>query len=67
MELEPFPQQVIDIPSLKKFYGTRTKGLYHDKSILWVLLMKRNLMWAEAYLVALCCLQFYVKKVPEGL
>ena len=54
--LETFPHKVLYKPSLKKFYGTRTKGLDHDKSILWVLFMERNLMWAEAYLVALCCL-----------
>jgi hypothetical protein len=43
-------------PSLKKFYGTRTKGLDQDKSILRMPFMEANLMWAETYLVCFCSL-----------
>ena len=42
--LETFPHKVLYKPSLKKFYGTRTKGLDQDKSILGMPFMKANLM-----------------------
>ena len=28
-----------------KFHGTRTEGLYHDKTITWMLHMEGNLVW----------------------
>ena len=28
-----------------KFHGALTKGLYHDKCVVWMLYMKANLMW----------------------
>ena len=62
LELETFPHKFVYKPSLKKFYGTRTKGLDQDKSVLRMLVMKGNLMWAEAYLVGFCCFQFQCEK-----
>ena len=44
---------LIPEPGNGKVSRTRTKGLDQDKTILWMLHMEGNLMWAEAYLVTL--------------
>ena len=51
----------------EKFHGTRTKGLYHDKCIVWMFNMKANLVWWESYFIPLTYLQFYSEKVARTI
>jgi len=37
--------KLLDPGPFVKFHDTRTEGLYHDKTILWMLDMERNLVW----------------------
>ena len=47
--------------------GTRTKGLYHDKCILRMTFMERNLVWTKPNFFTLGYLKFYSAKVPRSI
>ena len=47
--------------------GTRTKGLYHDKCILRMTFMERNLVWTKPNFFTLGYLKFYSEKVPRSI
>ena len=47
--------------------GTRTKGLYHDKCILRMTFMERNLLWTKPAFFTLGYHKFYRSKFPEVL
>ena len=51
----------------RSFRGQRTKGLCKDKSIVWMLNMKANLMWRKSKFVTFSYLQLYSTKVPKSI
>ena len=47
--------KVLDKPSLIKFYDVKAQGLNHDKCIVRMFHVKRDLVWRQPYLVCFCC------------
>ena len=53
LKLQAASVKLHDSWSTEKFHGTRTKGLDHDKCIVWMLHVEANLMWWELYFIPL--------------
>ena len=47
--------------------GTRTEGLYHDKSIVRMACVKGDLVWTKSNFFTFRYLEFYSTKVPRSI
>ena len=47
--------------------GTRTEGLYHDKSIVGMACVEGNLVWTKSNFFTFRYLEFYSTKVPRSI
>jgi len=67
LKLQATSIKLLDKLSLIKFYKVKAEGLNHNKWVVWMFHVKRDLMWRKADCVSSSDLKFYGKKVAATI